>query len=321
MFAQFSSIDQKMAEPLNEILECWRFWTRDYWSLFTDDARSTSSWREQNHILIRHLYAHYDRLSLYSWGPSQAWLVAWAISHADTPLQEFLSWSLHSLVPNEVDVTIQTFAEHLELWADLFESRKIHLFRVAVADDDSSFLYNQHAVGSPWIAHFLISKPEYWQYTCQMWEKLCRQRLESLNAACTPCLRQPLCTCAHPAANYQVTGPEILRDHLDSREKATTASEALDYILSCYEKQRNNNKTNDNNDFPNLKTREHKKKKSKNGKVSPAVVEPGRFRSHMAKFQTGKISPVVVKPGRFLNHMAKFQTGKKIPFSKKKRSR
>ncbi|KAL6245596.1 hypothetical protein RBB50_007595 [Rhinocladiella similis] len=324
------AIDQEMTDPLDEIVECWRFWTRDYWYAFTIDAHSTSSWREQNYILIHHLCAHYDRLSSYAWGPSQAWLVAWAISHADTPLQQWLSWSLHFLVPNEHDVTIQTFAEHLDLWADLFESRRVKYFREAVADDEPQFLYHQRAVGSPWIAHFLLSKPEYWQYTCEQWKKLCNQRLESTNAVNAPYLSAPSCVCTHPAPKYQAIGPEVLKDHLDSYEKESTASGALDYILSRYDKQKNNiHERQKNKIHEKPKNKVHKKPQNKiHEKQKNSIKQHGtqdfaspKTREHKRKAKKGKIISRVVKPAQFFEHVAKFKSGKNFPASKKKRSR
>lgn len=289
-----------MAEPLDEIVECWRFWTRDYWFAFKDDARSTSSWREQNHVLIQHLFEHYVRLSSYTWGPSEAWLVAWAISHADLPFQAYLTWSLHLLVPDERDVTIQTFAEHLELWADLFESRRVKYFREAVASDEPSFLYHQHAVGSPWIAHFLLSKPEYWQYTCEMWKTLCRQRLEGKNVTNIQCFGPPSHVCTHNAPTYQAIGPELLKDHLDSREKGDTASGALDYILSRYEKQKNKTRQPAIHESTKPKAPEHEKKKNKGD---------------------DKTSPRITKRAQLLQRIANFKPGKKFPTSTKKKSK
>ena len=182
MFEQGIVFDHEMADPLDEVAECWRFQTRELWFLYQNYARWANTWREQNEILIQHLHQHQDRLSPYPWCPSEAWLVSWAIINGDPPMQVFLSWSLHEEELREGHVTIKMLEEHLKVWADLFESPRASHFKEAVVDEDTPLFHQQQHVGSPWMAHLLVSQPLYWEWTCIHWKKLWQQHLLSKDA-------------------------------------------------------------------------------------------------------------------------------------------
>ncbi|KAK5536000.1 hypothetical protein LTR23_001434 [Exophiala sp. CCFEE 6169] len=171
-----------MADPLDEEAESWRFQTKELWLLYENDARRANTWQEQNKILIQHLHQHQDRLSPYPWCPSETWLVSWAIKNGDQPMQVFLHWSLLEEEARGGDVTIKMLEEHLKVWADLFQSPRASHFREAVLDEDTPLFCQQQHVGSPWMAHLLVSQPLYKEWTYMQWKKLWQQHLLSKDA-------------------------------------------------------------------------------------------------------------------------------------------
>jgi hypothetical protein len=182
MFEQGTVFDHEMADPLDEEAESWRFQTKELWLFYKNDARRATTWQEQNKILIQHLHQHQDRLNHYPWCPSEAWLVSWAIKNGDQPMQVFLTWSLREEEARGVDVTIKMLEEHLKVWANLFESPRASHFREAVVDEDTSLFCEQQHVGSPWMAHLLVSQTLYWEWTCMQWKKYWQQHLLSKDA-------------------------------------------------------------------------------------------------------------------------------------------
>lgn len=153
---------------LEEPFDPTRFTSGEYWNEFSAEARRAYTWREQARILIQHLYRHRHRLSQYRQRPNESWLVGWALSNVQTPLRRFLVWSLRAREELE-GVTIGTFANHLELWADVFLSEEALYY--ALANPERQFFLHQVNSGAPWMAHFLDSQSMHRVWAATTWKR------------------------------------------------------------------------------------------------------------------------------------------------------
>ncbi|KAK4948122.1 hypothetical protein LTR10_013176 [Elasticomyces elasticus] len=140
MYVQTLRPQHEVLQTSAEQIESSRFLS-EYWDEFAAQARHAVTWREQTRILIHHLLSHRDRLSSYGWCPRDSWLVGWALSQVQSPLRQFVVWSLHNQQVPEDDVTIEIFANHLQVWADVFLSEEALYY--ALANPDRPFFIMQ----------------------------------------------------------------------------------------------------------------------------------------------------------------------------------
>ncbi|KAI1611345.1 hypothetical protein EDD37DRAFT_440578 [Exophiala viscosa] len=170
MYVQILRPQYEALQASAEQIETNRFHSGEYWNHFTAQARHAVTWRDQTKILINHLLSHRDRLSSYGCCPRDSWLVGWALSESQHPLRQFVVWSLHYSQVPEDDVTIEDFANHLEVWADVFLSEEALYY--ALANPDRPFFITQVSGGAPWMAHFLDSQPMHREWATATWKRL-----------------------------------------------------------------------------------------------------------------------------------------------------
>jgi len=169
MPAQILEPQHEALQSPTEQIESNRFYSGEHWETFTAQARHAVTWREQTRILIRHLLSHRERLSSYDCCPRDSWLVGWALSQSQPPLRQFVVWSLHYSQVPEDDVTIEMFANHLEVWADVFLSEEALYY--ALANPDRPFFITQVSGGAPWMAHFLDSQAMHRAWAKATWNR------------------------------------------------------------------------------------------------------------------------------------------------------
>lgn len=146
------------------------FVSHTHWNAFLFEAQKSVTWRDQNLTLVRHLLGHRDRIRSHGRSVHESWLVSWALMRMPTPVREFVAWSLEK-VGHHNELTIQRLYEHLELWAELFESRgaRSYAARQTAHAQKLGLFFNQPNAGTPWMARFLGSDWTHARYARELW--------------------------------------------------------------------------------------------------------------------------------------------------------
>ncbi|EHY57978.1 hypothetical protein ABEF92_002576 [Exophiala dermatitidis] len=156
---------------LDQTAELHAFESGKHWVPYYNALVNGSwTWRQQNKTLISFLIMHRERLAPYPWAPRESWLVGWALTQqTQTPLWNFLVWSLHQEHPREEDVTIKIFEQHLKVWADVFESQEMKDYVSTTAHQKKCFILHQRKIGAPWTALYLASDRAHVQVALNAW--------------------------------------------------------------------------------------------------------------------------------------------------------
>lgn len=164
-------------EAFDECTEFQAFISGQHWECYCNCmARRHCSRRDQNRALIDCLLYHCDRLGVYPWSPRECWLVGWALFHTQKPLRDLLIWSLLD-ESKEENVKIEMFGQHLEAWADVFESREASGYVSTTISQHTGFILDQRQVGAPWIARYVASQPTHILWAHNTWKIYRRNRM------------------------------------------------------------------------------------------------------------------------------------------------